>query len=260
MPWNYRESVRAAERPSSLSVRADGGDALLIEGRNVAAAGIPSALRYAVRVQALGDGDITAREDRIEVRGATTITLLVAAATSYVNYADVSGDPVKPCAPDHGAARQTLRAVAQCACAGAPIAVPPPVAAHWFRCCGSASDQPAHRVGRAAPDPGLAALYVQYGRYLLLSSSRPGSQPANLQGLWNEGTNPPWGGKYTININTQMNYWPAQSANLRECVEPLAAHGGRPERDRCGRGAQKATARAAGWHITTPTCGAPPRR
>jgi alpha-L-fucosidase 2 len=67
----------------------------------------------------------------------------------------------------------------------------------------------------------LAALYLQYGRYLLISSSRPGSQPANLQGIWNEGINPPWGSKYTININTEMNYWPAEAANLAPCVEPL---------------------------------------
>jgi alpha-L-fucosidase 2 len=67
----------------------------------------------------------------------------------------------------------------------------------------------------------LAALYLQYGRYLLISSSRPGTQPANLQGIWNEGTNPPWGSKYTININTEMNYWPAEAANLAPCVEPL---------------------------------------
>jgi alpha-L-fucosidase 2 len=70
-------------------------------------------------------------------------------------------------------------------------------------------------------DPGLAALYFQFGRYLLIASSRPGGQPANLQGLWNEGTNPPWGGKYTININTEMNYWPADPADLGDCVEPL---------------------------------------
>src|SRR6185295_2393302 len=70
-------------------------------------------------------------------------------------------------------------------------------------------------------DPHLAELYFQYGRYLLISSSRPGTQPANLQGLWNESLTPPWGGKYTININTEMNYWPAEVANLGECVEPL---------------------------------------
>jgi alpha-L-fucosidase 2 len=214
--------LRASERPATLSVRPDGGDALLIEGRNVAAAGIPSALRYAVRVQALGDGAITARGDRIEVRGASTITLLVAAATSYVNYGDVSGDPVKTVRAQTGAAARKpyarLRSLH--------------VQAHQklfrrlsLRIGSGASDpRPTNQriaVAEQQPDPGLAALYVQYGRYLLLSSSRPGSQPANLQGLWNEGTNPPWGGKYTININTQMNYWPAQSANLRECVEPL---------------------------------------
>jgi alpha-L-fucosidase 2 len=72
-------------------------------------------------------------------------------------------------------------------------------------------------------DPQLAALYYQFGRYLLISSSRPGGQPANLQGIWNESLNPPWQSKYTININTEMNYWPAESGNLAECVEPLIA-------------------------------------
>ena len=72
-------------------------------------------------------------------------------------------------------------------------------------------------------DPPLAALYFQYGRYLLIASSRPGSQPANLQGIWNDSLSPPWGSKYTININTQMNYWPAMSTNLQETMDPLTA-------------------------------------
>ena len=67
-------------------------------------------------------------------------------------------------------------------------------------------------------DPALAALYFQYGRYLLISSSRPGGQPANLQGLWNEELNPPWESKWTLNINCEMNYWPAELANLSECA------------------------------------------
>ncbi|MBD7969500.1 glycoside hydrolase family 95 protein [Paenibacillus gallinarum] len=70
-------------------------------------------------------------------------------------------------------------------------------------------------------DLGLVELYFQYGRYLLISSSRPGSLPANLQGVWNEHFTPPWDSKYTININTQMNYWPAEMCNLAECHEPL---------------------------------------
>lgn len=72
-----------------------------------------------------------------------------------------------------------------------------------------------------ADDPGLLALYVQYGRYLLLSCSRPGSLAANLQGIWNDNFTPPWESKYTINVNIQMNYWPAELYGLAECHEPL---------------------------------------
>nr|WP_254450469.1 glycoside hydrolase family 95 protein [Cohnella herbarum] len=70
-------------------------------------------------------------------------------------------------------------------------------------------------------DPGLAALYFHYGRYLLIASSRPGSLPANLQGIWNKDMLPAWDSKFTININTQMNYWPAESCHLSECHFPL---------------------------------------
>jgi alpha-L-fucosidase 2 len=70
-------------------------------------------------------------------------------------------------------------------------------------------------------DNDLAAMYVQYGRYLLLSSSRPGTYPANLQGIWNDRLNPSWDSKYTVNINTEMNYWPAEVLNIQECHEPL---------------------------------------
>src|SRR5205814_6546597 len=72
-------------------------------------------------------------------------------------------------------------------------------------------------------DAGLIPLYFQFGRYLLIASSRPGGQPANLQGVWNESLKPAWDSKYTVNINTEMNYWPAEPANLAECAEPLYA-------------------------------------
>jgi alpha-L-fucosidase 2 len=220
--WDYREPLRVEQRPSTLSVRADGTDALLIEGRNIETAGIPAALRYAIRVKALGDGTITPRGDRIEVRGASTVTLLVAAATSYVNYADVSGDPLKTVrAQTEAAAGKTYARLR-----GAHVTAHQALFRRLSLRIGPDAAVAAPTNQRIAgveqhPDPALAALYVQYGRYLLMSSSRRGSQPANLQGLWNEGNNPPWGSKYTININTQMNYWPAESANLGECVEPL---------------------------------------
>ncbi|KQW93602.1 alpha/beta hydrolase [Massilia sp. Root418] len=223
----YLETLEAGKRPASLSIAADGAGALLIQGGNEASSGIPAALRYAVRVQAVGDGKIAVAGDRLQVRGAKEVTLLVGAATSYVSYADVSGDPVVAVRNHTSAAarqpytrlkaahikahqalfgRLSIRLGAAAGVAAAPAARP--------------TDQ---RIAAAetAADPGLAALYVQYARYLLLSSSRAGSQPANLQGIWNEGNNPPWGSKYTININTQMNYWPAEAANLGECVEPV---------------------------------------
>lgn len=222
VPWNYRESSHIEKRPRSLSVRADGTQALLIAGSNSAVAGVPAALRYAVRIRADGDGTIVARGDGIEVRGATHVTLIISAATSYIKYDDISGDPVElvrkhgeaaarksyaGLRSDHVTAHQALFRRLSLRIGPALVDMRP-------------TDQ---RIAKAEQhaDPSLAALYVQYGRYLLLSSSRSGGQPANLQGLWNEGNNPPWGSKYTININTQMNYWPAESANLGECVEPL---------------------------------------
>ncbi len=72
-------------------------------------------------------------------------------------------------------------------------------------------------------DPALPALYFQYGRYLLIASSRAGGQPANLQGIWNSDMSPSWGSKFTININTEMNYWPVNNTNLGECIDPLLA-------------------------------------
>ena len=86
------------------------------------------------------------------------------------------------------------------------------------------TDERLSRYARGNEDNGLEALYFSYGRYLLFSCSRPGSLPANLQGVWNEDFRPPWDGKYTININTEMNYWPAESCGLSECHLPLFDH------------------------------------
>ncbi|MBE2205337.1 MAG: glycoside hydrolase family 95 protein [Chthoniobacterales bacterium] len=83
------------------------------------------------------------------------------------------------------------------------------------------TDERLRRFSDGAADPELAALYYQFGRYLLLAGSRPGSLPLNLQGIWNQDFQPAWGSKFTININTEMNYWPAESGALAECVEPL---------------------------------------
>jgi len=225
-PWDVKEDLEEPKRPANLAIRADGPRALLIEGGNADAAGVKGVLRYAVRVMALGDGKVTVEGDRLRVRGARDVTLLIGAATSFVNFRDTSGNPVqavrtrtdaaarKPYArlrADHVAAHRALfgRLSLRLGRADAGAAVP--------------TDARIAAVPQTddAALAGLSALYMQYGRYLLISSSRPGSQPANLQGIWNEGIYPPWGGKYTININTEMNYWPAEAANLGDCVEPV---------------------------------------
>ena len=96
-----------------------------------------------------------------------------------------------------------------------------------------------------AIDPALIALFFQYGRYLLISSSRPGTQPANLQGIWNEHVRPPWSSNWTVNINTQMNYWPAEVTNLAECHEPMLDLV--EDLSTAGRETAHAHYRAGGW-------------
>ena len=109
-------------------------------------------------------------------------------------------------------------------------AIPKIFAKNFHACCLTLATDPSlealptdERLRRAAaqPDPGLDALYFQYGRWLLFAASRPGSLPANLQGVWNDSFFPPWDSKYTININTEMNYWPANICGLAQSEEPL---------------------------------------
>ncbi|MGC3961006.1 MAG: hypothetical protein QM813_24665 [Verrucomicrobiota bacterium] len=167
-------------------------------------------------------GSVAPTTDAISVSGADAVTIFVAAATSYKNFEDVSGDPeviakgqiaaasgksFNKLLETHVVEHQRLFRRVQLN-VGETDAMKLP------------TDE---RIKRFAEgnDPQLAALYFQYGRYLLISSSRPGSQPANLQGIWNDMMTPPWGSKYTININTEMNYWPVDSGNMSECVEPL---------------------------------------
>lgn len=220
--WDHVEPLREAERPAELSILPDGGDALLVTGKNVSAEGIPAGLGYAVSIRATGDGRIAAQGETLQVRGSETVTLYVSVATSYVRFDRTDGDPVSRVRRDtHAAARRPYAELK-----AAHVASHRELFDRFAIELGGDAPSPEttdRRIGQAArrDDPQLAALYVQYARYLLLSSSRQGTQPANLQGIWNEGTNPPWGGKYTININIEMNYWPAAPANLAECFEPL---------------------------------------
>ena len=158
--------------------------------------------------------------ERILVSGANTATIIVAAGTSFKGNdppAQVQRDLTRAAAKTYPQLLETHRADHQRlyrrvalrlgAAAATAAAIP--------------TDERLEAVKRGASDPALDALYFQFGRYLLIASSRPGDLPANLQGLWNDSMSPPWDADYHLNINLQMNYWPAEVTNLAELHEPL---------------------------------------
>ncbi len=179
-------------------------------------------LTFAAQLRVLVDGgSVTNRNGCLEVSGANAAVLILTAATSFKSFQDVSGNPITACS-------DVLKAIEK---RDWPALRTAHVHDHQrlfnrvsLELPGGAGDLPTDERLRNAPkseDPGLAALVFQYGRYLLIASSRPGGQPANLQGIWNESLRPPWDSKFTCNINTEMNYWPAEVANLSECHLPL---------------------------------------
>jgi alpha-L-fucosidase 2 len=183
----------------------------------------PSVLKFESQLRVVTEGgEVSNDEHGIYVKKADAATLVLAAATSYVNYRDASADPAKRC-------QKVLKAVEG---KSYKKLYERHVKDHrsLFRRTRlklgttEAAEQPTDkRIENFAKqnDPQLMELYFQYGRYLLIASSRQGSQPANLQGIWNDSINPPWDSKWTTNINTEMNYWPVEVTNLSECHEPL---------------------------------------
>jgi alpha-L-fucosidase 2 len=186
-------------------------------------------MHFAAVLQARIDGGKLAKlpDGGLKILGATTVELHVGAATGYRGYAEKPDLPLagviaaakKPLAPassksyqalqeEHLADHRSLFRRVSFSLGGIPASGELP------------TDQ---RVAQfaATPDPALLALYFNYGRYLLMGSSRPGTQPANLQGVWNGDVRPPWSSNWTSNINVQMNYWPAETCNLSECHLPL---------------------------------------
>jgi alpha-L-fucosidase 2 len=181
-------------------------------------------IRYEAQLAAVTEGgEVQSVGDRLEIHGARVVTLLLSAATSYRHQYDTTADPTTRCAAaldralkrgyadlrrryvkDH---RGLFDRVDMTLGAAAPPNLP--------------TDERLAAVRRGGADPQLAALYFQMGRYLLMGSSRPGTLPANLQGIWNEHLQAPWNSDYHFNINVQMNYWPAEVANLAECHLPF---------------------------------------
>jgi alpha-L-fucosidase 2 len=166
-------------------------------------------------------GTLDTFPERIAVEKADALTIIFAARTNYGGKSidvdrDLTAAAAKPYAKllsDHIADHQRLFRRVDVRL-GNPVA--PEVAA-------LSANERLERVKRGEADPGLDELYFQFGRYLLIASSRPGDLPANLQGVWNDSMNPPWDADYHLNINLQMNYWPAEVTNLAELHEPLFA-------------------------------------
>ncbi len=180
-------------------------------------------LRGTALAEVVTDGETTTHDNRIYVSGAGSAVVFLTAATNYVNYRDVSGDPTAlawdaleaALAKGYkGLLREHLRDYRSLFDRFA-------VGFGENEKSGLTTDRRIVAFSKEAGDPQLPALYVQYGRYLMIASSRRGTRPANLQGIWNDQIKPPWDSKWTVNINTEMNYWPANLTGLAECHEPL---------------------------------------
>ena len=210
------------DRPQDATTEVAGNDRLNLVGALAGGKG----LSFLASVKILADGGrLEAYPERIFAEQTNAVTLIVAAATSYRGndhrasveraLSAASATPYEKLKSDHVADHQKLfRRVALRLdnhedTKTRKFVDPPP------------TDERLERVKNGETDLGLEALYFQFGRYLLIASSRPGGLPANLQGLWNDSMFPPWDSDYHLNINLQMNYWPAEVTNLAELHQPL---------------------------------------
>lgn len=192
-----------------------GDDRLLLQGTATSESG----LQYAAMLAAAEtDGQVTATDTTVNVQGAQSVTLLLSAATSFRHK-----DPGTKCSQDLDAAAAKSFDVLREAHVNDHAAFMNRVVLQLNGPDknGMPVNERLRALRRGEDDPALMALYFQFGRYLLLASSRPGTLPANLQGVWCDHIQAPWNADYHHNINDQMNYWPAEVANLHECHKPF---------------------------------------
>ncbi|MBN2138321.1 MAG: glycoside hydrolase family 95 protein [Sedimentisphaerales bacterium] len=216
----------ALDRPADFEVEAVGNDTLAMFGQ-ASHNGRHKGVKYHSQLRAkCAGGRIETTDELISVSGADTATLLLVAATDY-NF----NDPYKPLERD--LAEVCARKITAAAARDYRQAKAEHIVEHrrLFRrvsldlgstpAADKPTDQRLRALSAGAEDPALASLYFQFGRCLLISCSRPGCMPSNLQGLWSDGLEAPWNADYHININIQMNYWPAEVCNLSECHDPF---------------------------------------
>lgn len=196
---------------------------LIISGTTVDHEGVKGMVRFTgiVRIKSDG-GTLSSKGSELVLRNANSASIYISIATNFKNYQDISGDE-NGRAEDYmdGAFKKSYAALRKNHIAA--------YQKYFNRVKLDLGKTDAAKLPtderlknfRSVNDPQFVVLYYQFGRYLLISSSRPGGQPANLQGIWNHSMQPPWDSKYTININAQMNYWPAEKTNLAELHEPF---------------------------------------
>jgi alpha-L-fucosidase 2 len=197
---------------------------LVSRGRAMSDEGIDGKVWFVNQARVITEGGtISLREGELSVVGANAATVLVAARTSYIDYQKADRDPAPMVVSDIQKAAEKsyeqlrLDHIAEHQRLFKRVSLD--LGSSKFS--GLPTDERLKRFPKTN-DPGVPALYFQFGRYLMISSSRSGCRlPANLQGIWNESPTPPWGSKYTTNINLQMNYWPAEVANLSDCADSL---------------------------------------
>ncbi len=217
------------DRPERFKTEIVGKDELLMSGAMTNGAG-GEGVKYAARLKVLNTGGkVLAADGKISVSGADEVLLLVTAATDYERFAKMSRRDVA------AAAAKDLKAVARNNYSQLLAAHTKDYQSFYnrvkldlpFASTNDIATKPTpERIAARdlANDPALAVLYFNFGRYLLISSSRPGDMPANLQGIWADTTSPPWSADYHLNVNIQMIYWPAEVCNLTELNEPLFAY------------------------------------
>lgn len=200
-----------------------GSNQLKLTGKSADYLGVEGKLKYEARIKAVADGgSITADNTKLHVKNADEVSLYFVAATNFINYKDVSGDEKERV--ENTLVKLETResetiikdAVADYKSYFDRVALTLPTTQTSYL----PTDERMESI-QETPDPQLSSLAYNFARYLLISSSRPGTQPANLQGIWNKDMNPKWDSKYTTNINLEMNYWTVETANLSELSEPL---------------------------------------
>ncbi|WP_347158704.1 glycoside hydrolase family 95 protein [Pontibacter chitinilyticus] len=237
------------DRPENAEVSTRGGDELILSGRTGSHEGVEGKVQFQARASIQHTGGIVkATESSLQVEQADEVTIYLSIASNFNNYKDISGN-----------AGERADAYLQKALKKGAEAIRKDHEADYKQYFDRVSIDLGETEAVNLPtdqriaqfqigsDPALVALYFQFGRYLLISASRPGGQPANLQGIWNDQLTPPWDSKYTVNINTEMNYWPSEITNLTELNEPLIQMV--RELSESGRQTARAMYGADGWML-----------